>query len=199
MATLAYKNVSRLLDIFPSDYVVLDLETTGLSGINDRIIEISLLKYHQNCLQDRLVTLVNPGMMIPNGIVRLTGISNEMVVNSPSIIDLIPDIMTFIGKSTIIGHNVNFDLRFLKQAYQLLDNNQDEIEYHYIDTLSLSRLLIHDTKNHRLETMKNYLQIEIISHRAEQDCLVTHLLYQYCKRLWNEQTDSSFLLNCKKK
>lgn len=184
MIELSYQNISLCNKSLPDDYVVLDLETTGLSGNKDRIIEISLLKYKMNQFHSRFVTLINPEITIPPGIVKLTGIQNEMVQNMPTIQKILPDVLTFIDSLTLVGHNVSFDLRFLKFAFQSMTTHQACITYSYIDTLSLSRRLIHNIKNHRLETLKNYLQIEEISHRAEQDCLVTHEVYQYCKKNW---------------
>ncbi|MGH8978637.1 MAG: exonuclease domain-containing protein, partial [Acidimicrobiia bacterium] len=97
-------------------FVVLDLETTGGSPASDRITEIGALKFRGGELLGRFETLVNPGMPIPPTITLLTGISEAMVLPAPTIGELLPTILEFVGDAVIVGHNVRFDCGFLNAA-----------------------------------------------------------------------------------
>lgn len=98
---------------FPQDYIVLDLETTGLSSDRDEIIEVSALKVHCGKIIDRYETLIHPFQEIPSFISDLTGITNDMVLNAPYFSDILSELIDFIGSLYIVGHNVNFDINFL--------------------------------------------------------------------------------------
>lgn len=166
---------------YVNDYVVLDFETTGLNASFDKIIEVSILKYKNNELIDEFVTLVNPEIPINPFITSITGITNSMVESFPTISQILPLMINFIDKNVIVGHNVNFDLRFLKYAIEYYGITTKNTELMYIDTLFLSRRFLNDLPNHKLETLKNYYKIEEISHRAKQDCLVTNIIFQNIK------------------
>lgn len=164
---------------FISDYVVLDLETTGLYSYLDKITEFSILKIKNNELIDEMTHLVNPNIRIPNMVTNITGINNDMVKNEKTIKFYLNDIIKFIDNNVIIGHNITFDLNFLEKAIQ--DNHilTDNIEFKYIDTLELSRNIIFDTPDHKLKTLKRYLKIDNISHRGRDDCDTTKKLYDF--------------------
>lgn len=177
MNCLTIKKTTDYID----DYVVLDFETTGLNASFDKIIEVSILKYKNNELIDEFVTLVNPEVTISPFITSITGITNTMVKNFPTINQILPLMVNFIDKNVIVGHNVNFDLRFLKHAIEYYGVESLQSEFLYLDTLFLSRRFLTDLPNHRLETLKKYYKIDEISHRAKQDCLVTNIIFQNIK------------------
>lgn len=156
------------------NYVVLDLETTGLSKKEDKIIEIGILKVKNDEIVDKYSTLINPEVNIDNEIQNLTGITNEMVKNKPLINEIKNDVLDFIGKSTIIGHNTSFDIGFIEENFGKIENN-------YIDTVQFSRKLF-DTKNHKLSTLREYLNLNINSHRSIDDCVTTKELYDCIKK-----------------
>lgn len=153
------------------NYVVCDLETTGLNPISDRIIEIGLVRIQQGQIADKYHALVNPGMVLPLRIKRLTGLDDEVLVNAPPISEVINDVVDYIGNSSIVGHNIRFDLDFLSAAHGLpLDNP------HY-DTIELARLLVPDALGYRLESLCAGLGISFDgSHRALKDAMATATL-----------------------
>ena len=101
---------------FPDDYVVIDIETTGLNPVKDHIIEISALRYRANRKVDEFVTLVAPGVIIPDFITRLTGITDDMLQKAPNVAEAAGAFMDYIGDDIIVGYNVTFDLAFLNEA-----------------------------------------------------------------------------------
>ena len=111
--TKAGKTPSGIIPaMFP--IVALDLETTGLDPIRDAILEIGAVKFDENGIIDRWQSLINPQRLVPTPITQLTGISNEMVRDAPPIKAVIQDFADFVGDLPVIGHNVRFDLGFLK-------------------------------------------------------------------------------------
>lgn len=124
---------------FPQDYIVLDLETTGLSSDHDEIIEVSALKVHCGKIIDRYETLIHPFQEIPSFISDLTGITNDMVLNAPYFSDILSELIDFIGSLYIVGHNVNFDINFLYDS--LMNAAGVPLMNDYIDTLRISRKL----------------------------------------------------------
>lgn len=164
-----------------SNYVIFDVETTGLDPIYDRITEFSLLKYVDNKLVDTFAELVNPNKFIPQVVVSKTGITNEMVKDKNDISTYIDKIFDFIGDNVIVGHNIEFDIKFLSKESIRCNKKYEGKVIKYIDTLQLSKLLIRGVENYKLDTLKQYLNINIQTHRTFNDCLVENELYQYCK------------------
>ena len=162
-----------------NEYIVFDTETTGLNAKNNEIIEFCLQKYRNGILEEEFCSLVKPYNKIPKIIEEKTGITNEIVKNEKEIKFYLKEIIKFINESIVIGHNIPFDLEFLYHTLgreNILNNN---ITINYVDTLELSKIFIKETPNHKLETLKKYLNINTISHRASNDCLVTNALYQH--------------------
>lgn len=158
------------------DYVVLDFETTGIRPGADQIIQVGAVKYHNHEQVDVLNQLVNPLRAISSRITSLTGISNEMVKNEPTMDRVLLQLIDFIGDLPIVAHNASFDMGFL----YAMDQRVDIPTYTVIDTLKLARKVIHTTPNHKLTTLAQYLQLEHDAHNALGDCLVTAKIYQYC-------------------
>lgn len=174
------KNKYTIKEYFEKDITVIDFETTGLNSYYDEIIQIGAIKYRNGEVVNTFDHLVKPSVSISEKITSITGITNEMVKGAPPIHMLIHDLVDFIGKDTLVAHNASFDMGFLIAA---LNNNGINLgEIKVIDTLRLSRSMIHDTKNHKLVTLKKYLGIKAQSHNALEDCIVTGELYYYLKR-----------------
>lgn len=172
---------------YPVDYIVFDTETTGLDPNNNEIIEYSFLKYKNNKLVDKLSSLVKPRNLIPEFITNITHISNEMVSDALPIDEYLTKIIEFINGSVIIGHNILFDIKFLESTIRRSPLELNRVNIQYIDTVSLARKCIPDAPNHKLETLKNYLNIDNVSHRSESDCEVTQIVYTKCvEKLVNE-------------
>ncbi len=169
---------SSFCDKTVMDYVVLDLETTGLNSYIDEITEVCILKFQKGQLTDKYCTLVKPKYSIPSHITEITGINDEMVQDKKDIQEYIKEMIDFIGDNIIIGYNVTFDLDFLKKAYRDSEIFTKDIELKYIDILQIAKERINDCENYKLSTLKEYYNISNQSHRAEADCLTTNEIFK---------------------
>lgn len=164
---------------FPNNFIVFDLETTGLNPENNQIIEIGAIKYINGMEQERFHTYVNPEFHIPEEATKINGISDKTVKDAPNIHKAIEMFLDFINDSYLIAHNARFDMSFIQTQLNQLSLNL--IDNKVIDTLSLSRQELNDLPNYKLITIKKYLNIEVGSHNALDDCYVTAQLYLYCR------------------
>ncbi len=166
---------------FPEKYVVVDLETTGLSPDWDRIIEIGAIKVENGKIVDTFQQLIYPDCEISSFIENLTGITNEMLANAPNIDKVLPLFDKFVGNSIVVGHNVNFDINFLYEDYQLILNKP--FSNAFIDTMRISRKLYPDLEHHRLIDVIFHLKVTGSDlHRALNDCEYTYKCYEYMKK-----------------
>lgn len=171
------KNKGESIIDFPKDYVVIDLETTGLMPDFDEIIEIAALKIENGNITDTFQQLVKPESEIGSFIEKLTGITNEMLSTAPKINEVLPLFDKFIGDSIAVGHNVNFDVNFLYDNYvNVLDK---PFSNNFIDTMRISRKIYPELSHHRLKDIVQHLDIaENGYHRALKDCEYTYKCYQ---------------------
>lgn len=166
---------------FLSDYVVIDLETTGLDPETDGIIEFGAVKVSDGRFTQSYSSLVNPGFEICGFISELTGITNDMLTSAPSISDTLPDFIHFLGSSVVVGHNVNFDINFIYENCIKVLNMPFSNDF--IDTMRLSRRLFPEHKHHRLCDLKERFGINAaLEHRALADAEQTSRCYEYMKR-----------------
>ena len=152
---------------FDEELIVFDLETTGLSPMSCKITEIGAVLVKDGEVLDRFNALVNPGCPIPQNIVELTGITDEMVVDCPPIEEVLPKFLEFIGDRLLIAHNANFDVSFVRAAAEAcgLPFSND-----YLDTVALSRHLNPDLKRHKLDVLAEYYGLgDFDHHRACDD------------------------------
>ena len=188
------KKVSQLID----DYIVLDIETTGLDPYFDEIIEICALKISGDNIIDQYSTLIKPENPIDDFISELTGITNDMVENAPDIKCVLPIFLSFIGDSIIIGHNIHFDINFIYD--KCVDHLKMYFGNDFLDTMRISRRLFPEISSHRLINLAS--EFNLVSkptHRALSDCKCTHELYRYLKKyITDNNIDSSSILNPKK-
>jgi len=151
-----------------SSIVAVDIETTGLNPNEDVIIEIGAVKFNGRRVEDTWSTLVNPRKPISGFITQLTGISNNMVRNAPLLLDVIGDLITFVGDAPVVGHNVSFDLTFLRQAGALKQNIG-------IDTYELAAVLMPTASRYSLSALAQQLGVLLpATHRALDDAKATH-------------------------
>ncbi len=144
-------------------YVALDLETTGLDPERDRIIEIGVVRFQSDGEIQTWSTLVNPGCPIPPRIEQLTGISNEEVSRAPTLPMVLPSLRRFVGDATLVGHNVTFDLSFLRQADFLARNPA-------VDTFTLAAIVLPRQKSYALSALAETLNVKLsTAHRALAD------------------------------
>jgi DNA polymerase-3 subunit alpha (Gram-positive type) len=156
---------SHMLD---EDFIMFDIETTGLNPYTDKITEIGAVRLKNGEIAEEFSTLVNPGIPIPESIKSLTGITDEMVKDSPSIDEVIPKLLEFFGNLPVVAHNAGFDMGFLSFNAQRLGL---KVANPVLDTLELSRILLPKLKRHRLDNVAEHLGIKIEKHhRAVDDC-----------------------------
>lgn len=156
-----------------TDFVVFDLETTGAKTPPCRVTEIGAYRVKDGKITEEFQTLVNPETPIPPFITSLTGISDRMVKNAPKFRDVAADFLNFIGNSVLVAHNAHFDMRFLNHEIGRVYENY-RMANPSMCTVRLSRRLISDIENHRLNTLANYYSISLVNHhRASDDAYAT--------------------------
>jgi ATP-dependent DNA helicase DinG len=156
-------------------FVALDIETTGTDPAADAIIEIAAVRFVEGEERALFVELVNPQVPIPTRIRNLTGIHDGMVAGKPSIVDLVPPLLDFLGDSPLVVHNAGFDLGFLRAAAARLGLQLTNPCY---DTVELARVAAPLAKNHRLATLARYMGLHRRHvHRAEDDARATGQLF----------------------
>lgn len=147
--------------------VALDLETTGLDPLRDTILEIGAVKYDGKQITGRWQSLINPQRLIPAPITQLTGITNEMVRDAPPIKAVLQDFVDFVGDLPIVGHNVNFDLGFLR-IHNAFNKNPVN------DTFEIAAVLLPEAPRYSLGALVDRLQVENLQpHRAQEDAEAT--------------------------
>lgn len=166
--------------MFYKNYIIFDIETTGLNPNNDQIIEIGALKYKNNKLIEEFNFLIKPTIKLPNIIKEITKITDEMLSECQTIEEVLPIFLTFIEDLPILAYNINFDITFINQKCQKYNFHQPENTK--LDVLYLARKYIRETPNQKLETLKNHFNIDSISHRAIGDCNTTNMIYEECKK-----------------
>ena len=188
-----------LLD-FPSNYVLFDIETTGLDSEYDEIIEIGAIKVDNNKVMDEFHSLIKPDNEIDEFITNLTGITNEMVENAPNIEEVLPNFINFIGDEILIGHNVNFDINFVYD--KTVNLGLGIVKNNYVDTMRLSRILLPELPHHRLKDLAEYYEIDTKgNHRASKDVQITNEVYLklHDEMLNKFGTLEEFLNQCRRK
>ena len=162
-------------------FVIVDLETTGLSPYKHSITEIAAVRFDGNQIIDTFQTLVNPERHIPTFITKLTGISNEMVEKAPTIKSILPDFISFLGEDIFVAHNSSFDLGFLNYArYQ---HFASYFPNKTLCTRKLARHLVPELTKRNLGILCEYFNIKNTrAHRALSDVhATTELLKNYLR------------------
>ncbi len=159
-----------------TDYVVLDVETTGLSKHFCKITEIAALRVRDNRVVDKFQSLVNPECLIPEFITNLTGIDNEMVRYEKPIKQVLPGFLNFLGEDVMVGHNVGFDFGFINH------NSEKHLERSLLNnrlcTIRLSRRLLPDLASRKLASLCDYFEVSNPqAHRAMGDCVATNIIF----------------------
>ena len=189
-----YKRFVQTANIYDSDvrdFVVFDTETTGLYPESEKIIEIGAVRFRDGVPVDRFHSLVNPEKHIPVFITDLTHISDEDVADAPVISEVLPEFEEFVGRDPLVGHNIEFDLRFINCSGSVLPDKGRK----YIDTAELARKIVkgpdkvydqetgrwksdyssdYEVKSHSLGHMCEFYGLEHGElHRADEDALMT--------------------------
>jgi DNA polymerase-3 subunit alpha (Gram-positive type) len=170
---------------FNSTFVVFDIETTGFSSEQDRIIEIGAVKIENGQVIDRFNELINPKISIPYKITELTSISNDMVKDRKTIEDVLPRFLDFVGDSVVVAHNAEFDTGFIKSKCRNLGL---KFKNGIIDTLPLARFLFPQLKKHKLNVICDHLKISLENHhRAVDDAKATGDILLKCFDMLKEK------------
>ncbi|MBU5434219.1 type I-E CRISPR-associated endoribonuclease Cas2e [Pseudoflavonifractor sp. MSJ-37] len=159
-------------------YVVIDIETTGLDAEQDEILELGAVRVISHKIAESFSALARPVRPIPDEITALTGIGQEMVFKEGrELSEGLERFWKFIGESTVVGHNLSFDLAFLRKASVQTGISMPRVSY--CDTLRLARREVRDIPDYRLETLAAYFGIETKGrHRALEDCITTFRVYE---------------------
>lgn len=159
-----------------SDFVSLDIETTGLSTEVDEIIEFGAVRYRNNEPVAYYDSLVKPTYPIDDFIESLTGITNEMLEKERPLESVLPEFLSFVGDDIVVGHNINFDINFIYDA--CINMGLPHFKNDFIDTMRISRRMYKEWKNHRLDTLIEQFGFEKRDiHRGSYDCEITAKCY----------------------
>jgi DNA polymerase III subunit alpha, Gram-positive type len=168
---LADDSHSRLLKDL--EFVVVDVEATGAKTPPNRLIELGAYKIRGRSIVDKFHSLVNPEIPIPRFVASLTGISNDMVRRAPFFTEVAPRWLDFISDSVLVAHNAPFDTSFLNHEISRVYPGHRMVNPH-LCTVKLSRRVLPELLNHRLDTVADHFSIPIVSrHRAGSDALAT--------------------------
>ena len=170
---------------FEDEFVVFDIETTGLSPITCKITEIGAVRVKNDEILAVFNTFVDPEMPIPEEITTLTGITDDMVAGAPKTEEAIKMFLDFIGDRMLVAHNASFDISFIRKAaqdYELAFNNP------YLDTVSMSRFVNPDLKKHKLDAIAEYFGLgDFNHHRASDDAeMCARIFYRMVAKLQND-------------
>ena len=175
-------------------YVVFDLETTGFSPIQDKIIEIGAVKVEIGVITERFSTFVNPKIPIPFKITQLTSITDDMVVDAETIDVVLPKFLDFIGDAVLVAHNAGFDVSFIEQncRYQEIER-----EFISLDTVALARVLLPTLSKYKLNVVAKALNISLENHhRAVDDAGATaEIFVRFVEMLKEREIDTLKELN----
>lgn len=168
----------KKLNIPVRNYVVFDLETTGISPMRDKVIELSAIKVEDGQITDEFSTLVDPGMHIPYGATMVNNITDDMVAGAPDFRTVLESFDGFIGNMVLVGHNIAaFDMKFI--CRDAMDYFGLTIGNDYIDTLPLSRRCLPELRHHTLVDLAGYYGISSVgAHRALNDCRMNREVYE---------------------
>lgn len=171
------------IDLDATDYVMFDLETTGLSSRYDRIVEFGAVRVRKGAIIDRLSLLISPGEVMMQAQAKVvTGITDAMLKDAPLFSDVASQIKSFLKDAILISHNAPFDMGFLQAAFE---REQETIEFPVIDTLTLSRFLFPEAFAHRLGAVAKRLNIpyeDDSAHRAIYDAEILIEIWQEFKQ-----------------
>ena len=150
-----------------TEYCVFDLETTGISHLTEKITEIGILKIKNGEVIDTFESFVNPEKPIPEEVVNVTHITDEMVKDAPTIEEIMPKVLEFMGDSVLVAHNADFDIGFMKYNCEKMGL---DFEHSHIDTLRLAKTVFPDFGRYRLGYIAEKLNIKVdVAHRALDD------------------------------
>lgn len=148
-------------------YIVYDVETTGLSVTNNKMIELAAIKMKNGQILDRFQSFINPHEHIPYNISQLTNITDDMVKDAPDLKEVMHEFRAFAGDAVLVAHNAAFDMGFIQ--YACVQIGLPKFENSVLDTLELARYLYPQMKNHRLNTLADKFKVKLERHHRAID------------------------------
>ena len=178
---LSEKEGRKRVEYIP-DYVIFDLETTGISWKKDEVIEIAAVKVQGGEIVDEFSELVDPGMPIPFYASEVNGITDDMVAGCPSFDEVLGKFLEFSGDAVLVGHNIHcFDMKFMQKSAQNYYGQM--IGNDYIDTLQIARLYLPGMEHHTLTDLADHYGIKTDgAHRALNDCRMNQKVFECLKK-----------------
>ena len=171
-------------NLLEQEYVVFDTETTGFTPYVDQMIEIGAVKIKNGEITDRFDELINPGRKLPEKIIELTNITDDMLLDKDTEENVTKRFIEWVGDLPMVAHNAKFDIGFIEAAYSKY--NLGTFENTVIDTMSMARMLYPNWRNHKLSTLVKNLEVpwdESAHHRADYDSEGTAIgFYKMCKQ-----------------
>lgn len=176
-------------ELADTEFVVFDLETTGVRTPPARVTEIGAYRVRSGKVTGEFHALVDPQMPIPPFITQLTGINDEMVRDAPTFADIAHDLLSFLGNAVLVAHNSAFDMRFLNYEVGLVFPEY-RLANPCLCTVRLSRKLLPDIVNHKLKTVAEHYEIDLSNHhRAAADAFATaHIFMNLLTKLQDSGT-----------
>jgi DNA polymerase-3 subunit alpha (Gram-positive type) len=157
----------RDLELAEASYIVFDIETTGLSVVHNKIIEIAGVKLQNGQVTERFSEFVDPHEPIPYHITQLTNITDDMVRGAKNLQEVLPAFWEFVQDHVIVAHNAQFDMGFIDAACKQL--GLAGLDNPVLDTLEFARMIYPNMKNHRLNTLSDKFQISLDNHHRAVD------------------------------
>ena len=147
-------------------YVVFDIETTGFSPVENRIIEIGAVRVKDGAIADKFSAFINPKVPVPYEIQNLTHITDDMLIGEPEIDVVLPKFLEFIGDDALVAHNANFDMSFIMENCRRLGIDR---EFTFVDTVQISRSILTKLNKHKLDNVCKELGISLENHHRAVD------------------------------
>lgn len=178
------------------DYVVFDLETTGISWKQDEVVEISAIMVNGHKVVSEFTTLVNPGCAIPYQASRVNGITDDMVKDAPVFETALADFLAYAGDHVLVGHNIHaFDLKFIERDCKRYFGKAPQNDY--IDSLKLAKACLPQLAHHKLTDLAGHFGISIQgAHRALNDCRMNQAVYECLGKELQKNKNSPQMKKC---
>lgn len=172
------------------NYVVIDLEMTGLKAKTDKILEVGAVRVRNGAIEDTFSAIIKQPEKLPEEIVNLTGITDEMAEMGGEPENVMEEFFAFVGDEILVGQNIIFDYSFLKQWAV---NHKFSFERKAVDTLKLARKFLPEEEKKNLENLCRYFGVERSNaHRALDDAIETAQIFEALKKVYGEENEESF-------
>lgn len=182
--------VSNSAKLASVDFCAVDLETTGVNPAFNKIVEIGAVRFRLDVETGCFHTLVNPGVHIPENVVRIHGITDYMVSQSPALEDILDDFIAFINGAVLVIQNPRFDLSFIERAFRVHNTSRPELLA--LDTVRFAKKYFTGLPNHKLPTLASHLGLELTSHRALDDAVACMAVFLESLKGFGIGSESTF-------